>query len=82
VGDDGQGAYVARVRNVPAKYTAGVAPGDRLDLSTLSYAQRWRLQTGGPRGYALTLRVRHAGVWSDRVVVTYPNTLPLGEPQW
>jgi hypothetical protein len=81
VGADGQGAYVARVR-VPAKYSAGIAAGDRLDLSTLSYVQRLRLQTGGPPGYALTLRVRHAGVWSDRVIVPYLSTLPLGDPQW
>ncbi len=82
VGDNGQGAYVARVRHRPATSSAGIAAGDRLDLSTLSYAQRWRLQTGAPPGYALTLRVRHAGVWSDRVIVPYPNALPLGDPQW
>ncbi len=80
VGDHGEGAYVARVRHGPA--TAGIAAGDRLDLSTLSYVQRLRLQMGAPPGYALTLRVRHAGVWSDRVIVPSLITVPLGDPQW
>ena len=82
LGDAGQGAYVARVREVPATYTGGIVAGDRVDLSRLSYAQRWRLQTGGPPGYAVTLRVRHDGVWSDRVVVPYVNTIPIGDLRW
>jgi len=82
VRDRGEGAYVARVRPDPATHAVGIAAGDRLDLSTLSYVQRFRLQTGAPPGYPLTLRVRHAGVWSDRVVVSSLNTVPLGEPQW
>jgi hypothetical protein len=82
LGGDGHGAYVARVRDVPASYTGGIAPGDRLDLSSLSYAQRWRLQAGAPPGYALTLRVRHDGVRSNRVVVASLVTLPMGDPRW
>jgi hypothetical protein len=82
LGGDGHGAYVARVRDVPASYTGGIAPGDRLDLSALSYAQRWRLQAGAPPGYALTLRVRRDGVWSNRVIVASLVTLPMGDPRW
>ncbi|MDB5092937.1 MAG: hypothetical protein JWO85_1038 [Candidatus Eremiobacteraeota bacterium] len=82
LGGDGHGAYVARVRNVPASYTGGIAPGDRLDLSALSYAQRWRLQGGAQPGSALTLRVRHDGVWSNRVIVASLVTLPMGDPRW
>jgi hypothetical protein len=38
LGGDGQGACVVRVRKVPANYTGGITPGDRLVLSALSYA--------------------------------------------
>jgi len=82
VRDDGQGAYVARIRKGTEARAAGIAAGDQLDLSTLSYSQRWRVQTGAPPGSTLRLRVRHDGVWSDRVMVASPNALPFGDPRW
>jgi hypothetical protein len=82
LGGDAQGAYVVRVHSVAARFTGGIARGDRIDLSTLSYAQRWRLQGGAPPDTSLTLRVRHDGVWSNRVVVAYPNWIALGDPRW
>jgi hypothetical protein len=82
VGDDGQGAYVTGVRKAGAAQAAGIQRGDRLDLSTLTYSQRFRLQTGAAPGYALPLRVRHYGVWSNRVITTFPSSLPLGDPRW
>lgn len=82
MGDDGQGPHVAGVRKGGVAHAAGIAVGDQIDLSTLSYSQRWRLQTGGPPGYTLPLRVRHDGVWSNRVITMYPVTVSLGDPLW
>jgi hypothetical protein len=82
VRDDGQGASVARIRKGMAANAAGITPGDRLDLSTLSYSQRWRLQTGASPGSTLQVRVRHGGVWSDRVIVAARNPVSLFNPFW
>jgi hypothetical protein len=79
---DEHGAYVAGLRKGPGMNAAGIERGDRLDLSTLTYTERLRLQTGGPPGYALTLHVRHNGGWSDRAVVATPSPLPLDDPRW
>jgi hypothetical protein len=82
VGDDGQGPHVAGIRKGGVAHAAGIRVGDQIDLSTLSYSQHWRLQTGGPPGYALPLRVRHDDVWSNRVITTFPGTVSLGDPLW
>lgn len=67
VKDRGNGQIIVAAR---APEMTGIAIGDAVDFSHLTFGDRLRLQIGhATPGTALTIRVRHAGRWSDRTVV-------------
>lgn len=81
-GDGPQGPYVTIIRPGFTSAAGGIVLGDLVDFSTLTYAERLRLNMGAPAGRTITLRVRHAGVWSDRVITSSLFSLSLGNARW
>ena len=60
VRDDGAGHVVVRKKDPDV----AVALGDQVDLGSLTFPQRFRLQTGSPPGTSITVRILHNGVWA------------------
>lgn len=69
ISDGANGPRIVRIVGT-AHTTAGLAVGDAIDLSRLSFGDRRRLEVeSAAPGAAIVVRINHAGRWSDRTLV-------------